>query len=234
MEAGTAPVEYIRTSEGDEELEPREFRWPVSAFYSHLASLMEPAYMKTAERIQLPDEARTVFEAGAGDGRFSAALARTYPHLEEIVASDIARDMARRAGKRAETLGLADTIRPDVQDVQALTYADSSFDAAVSLFSLHHWPKPELGLRELDRVLKPGGLLAVVDGFGRPSLRELHGLVKGFGGSVFSAMAFCLGSKDTLRLDELERAVQDSGLSYIEIILEGPIALLRGEKPGIP
>ena len=190
--------------------------------------------MKTAERIQLPDEARAVFEAGAGDGRFSVALARTYPHLEEIVASDIAKDMARRAGKRAEMLGLADRIRPDVQDVQALTFKDSSFDAAVSLFSMHHWPEPELGLREMDRVLKPGGLLAVVDGFGRPSLREIHSLVQAFGGSLFSALAFCLGSKDTLQLDELETAVQDSGLSYIEMILEGPIALLRGEKPSIP
>jgi ubiquinone/menaquinone biosynthesis C-methylase UbiE len=227
-------VEYARNGEGDKGLEPREFHWPVSAFYSRLASFMEPAYMKTAERIQLPDEARAVFEAGAGDGRFSVALARTYPHLEEIVASDIAKDMARRAGKRAEMLGLADRIRPDVQDVQALTFKDSSFDAAVSLFSMHHWPEPELGLREMDRVLKPGGLLAVVDGFGRPSLREIHSLVQAFGGSLFSALAFCLGSKDTLQLDELETAVQDSGLSYIEMILEGPIALLRGEKPSIP
>ncbi len=212
-------------------MEMREFRWPMSAIYSRFAELMEPVYLPIAERMAIPPEARTLLEVGAGDGRLTVTLARTYLHLEEIVSSDIAVDMAKRIGRRAEALGLADRIRPDVQDVQALTYPDSSFDVVASLFSMHHWRRPEAALRELDRVLKPGGLMAVVDGFDRPSLGELYRDVRPLGGSCLSALVFWIGTKDTLCLQEIEGAVRDSGLSYIEIEREGPTLLIRGNKP---
>ncbi len=210
----------------------REFRWPMSAVYSRFAELMEPVYLPIADGMAIPPEARTLLEVGAGDGRLTVALARTYPHLEEIVSTDIASDMAKRIGRRAEALGLSDRIRPDVQDVQALTFPDSSFDVVASLFSMHHWRRPASALQELDRVLKPGGLMAVVDGCGRPSIGRLYRDVRPLGGSRASALVFWIGTKDTLRLEEIERVVRDSGLSYIEIEREGPTLLIRGVKPG--
>jgi ubiquinone/menaquinone biosynthesis C-methylase UbiE len=213
-------------------MEMREFRWPMSAIYSRVAELMEPVYPPIARGMAIPPEARRLLEVGAGDGRLAVALARTYPDLEEIVSTDIAADMAKRIGRRAEGLGLADRIRPDAQDVQALTYPDSSFDAVVSLFSMHHWRRPAAALRELDRVLKPGGLMAVVDGCGRPSIGQLYRDLRPLGGSHVSAIVFWIGTRDTLSLEEIEAVVRDSGLGYIETERAGPTILIRGEKPG--
>jgi SAM-dependent methyltransferase len=213
-------------------MEMREFRWPMSAIYSRVAELMEPVYPPIARGMAIPPEARRLLEVGAGDGRLTVALARTYPDLEEIVSTDIAADMAKRIGRRAEGLGLADRIRPDAQDVQALTYPDSSFDAVVSLFSMHHWRRPAAALRELDRVLKPGGLMAVVDGCGRPSIGQLYRDIRPLGGSRASALVFWIGTRATLRIEEIEAVVRDSGLGYIDIEREGPTVLIRGEKPG--
>jgi SAM-dependent methyltransferase len=213
-------------------MEMREFRWPMSAIYSRVAELMEPVYPPIARGMAIPPQARRLLEVGAGDGRLTVALARTYPHLEVIVSTDIAADMAKRIGRRTEALGLADRIRADAQDVQALTYPDSSFDATVSLFSMHHWRRPAAALRELDRVLKPGGVMAVVDGCDRPSIGQIYRDIRPLGGSRASALVFWIGTKDTLRLGEIEAVVRDSGLGYIDIEREGPTILIRGEKPG--
>ena len=44
-------------------------------------------------------------------------------------------------------------------DATALPYADDSFDAVLIANALHVMPEPEKALREIDRVLRPGGIL---------------------------------------------------------------------------
>ncbi len=46
-------------------------------------------------------------------------------------------------------------------DVAALPYGDDSFDKAFAIHAIYFWPQPTQGLKELRRVLKPGGLLAM-------------------------------------------------------------------------
>ena len=60
----------------------------------------------------------------------------------------------------------ADAIRSGLMelnqgDVALLPYPDESFDIALSLHSIYFWPNPVDSLKELRRVLKPGGLLAI-------------------------------------------------------------------------
>jgi ubiquinone/menaquinone biosynthesis C-methylase UbiE len=46
-------------------------------------------------------------------------------------------------------------------EVSSLPYPDDSFDTAFSLHSIYFWPNPQNCLRELKRILKPGGLLGI-------------------------------------------------------------------------
>jgi SAM-dependent methyltransferase len=62
-------------------------------------------------------------------------------------------------------------------DGTALPFESARFSAATSFTMLHHVPTPDAQdrlLRELRRVLKPGGLLIGVDSIDHPDWRELH------------------------------------------------------------
>ena len=102
-----------------------------------------------------------LLDVGCGPGSITIDLAaRVAPG--EVVGLDrservieIARDAARRAG--------AGEIAFDVGDVYALPYADASFDVVHAHQLLQHLTDPVAALRELRRVARPGGLVAVRD-----------------------------------------------------------------------
>jgi SAM-dependent methyltransferase len=86
----------------------------------------------------------------------------------------LTREAARRAGPKGAVTGLdlspemlevAERLGPELRwqqgSADALPFADQSFDAVVSQFGLMFFPDPVAGLREMRRVLVPGGRLAV-------------------------------------------------------------------------
>jgi len=63
-------------------------------------------------------------------------------------------------------------------DAEKLELKNESFDAVLSLFALRHFPRPSVALKEMYRVLRPGGRLVVAIGSG-PPLRSFDGLKAG-------------------------------------------------------
>ena len=98
-----------------------------------------------------------ILELGVGTGK----NIRYYPAGRDVVAMDISEGMLARARHRAERL--CATVRLEVGDAQALSYADASFDVVVATFLFCSVPDPVLGLTEAKRVLKPGGQLLLVE-----------------------------------------------------------------------
>jgi SAM-dependent methyltransferase len=215
-------------------MEPREFHRPMSAFYSHLASLIQPAYIEISRDADIPADARNVLDIGGGDGRLAVVLANQYPGLPDITTADVAGAMAELARKRIEAAGLSARARSDVQDVHRLTYDDGAFDFIISFGSMHHWRDTAAGLSELDRVLAPGGRMVIGDGCGRPTFKEIKAdIAAQFGGTGWTAFAFWLGSKDVLSLEAVERAVADSGVAYLTVEPHGPRLTVTGTKPPV-
>lgn len=84
-----------------------------------------------------------------------------YPADVEMVAIDLSRRMLDRGRARASQIGLTVDLRE--ADVQALPFGDATFDTVVATCVFCSVPDPVLGLRELRRVLAPGGELLLVE-----------------------------------------------------------------------
>jgi SAM-dependent methyltransferase len=93
-----------------------------------------------------------VLEVGPGPGEFAARL------RDELGADVTAVDVSPRLVELVRARG----IDAHVGDVQALSLADGSFDAAAANWVLYHVPAVDRALAELARVLRPGGRLAAV------------------------------------------------------------------------
>ncbi|ASJ11317.1 ubiquinone biosynthesis protein [Thermococcus sp. P6] len=92
-----------------------------------------------------------VLEIGVGTG----LMLPYYPPDVELHAVDAVPEMVEAARKRARELGL--NARFYVMDAERLEFPDESFDTVVSPFVFCTIPNPERAMKELYRVLKPGG-----------------------------------------------------------------------------
>jgi ubiquinone/menaquinone biosynthesis C-methylase UbiE len=97
-------------------------------------------------------------EIGAGTGFFSLNLKQAGV-LGEVHVSDVSAGMVENAEQNATTLGFE--VHGAVAGVESLPYDDDTFDIVVGHAVLHHVPDVESALREILRVLKPGGRFAI-------------------------------------------------------------------------
>ena len=100
-----------------------------------------------------------VLDLGCGAGHVGFAVA---PKVREVVACDLSAGMLETVARAAAERGLRN-LRTQQAVAAALPFEDAAFDAVLSRYSAHHWPDLGAGLREAARVLRPGGLFAVVD-----------------------------------------------------------------------
>ena len=102
-----------------------------------------------------------LLDCGCGPGTITVGLAeRVAPG--EAIGIDLAPTQVGRARALARERGL-DNLRFEVADVCALPFPDAHFDAAFASNVLQYLPDPLVGLKELRRVLKPGGVVGVCD-----------------------------------------------------------------------
>ena len=113
-----------------------------------------------------PDE--RVLEIGPGTGYYTFDMAAALP-AGQVDVFDIQQEMLdhviREAGRRGVT-----NVRPTLGDAQNLPFDDDTFDAAVLVTVLGEIPDQEQALREIARVLRPGGRLVVGELFGDPHM----------------------------------------------------------------
>ena len=128
------------------------------------------AYVESADHATGADLARLaaiaaerpggrVLDLGCGGGHVTFTVA---PHAAEVVAYDLSSEMlaAVRAEAARRDLG---AIRTEQGNVEALPFADAGFDLVLTRFSAHHWQDLGAALAEMRRVIRPGGLVVVMD-----------------------------------------------------------------------
>jgi ubiquinone/menaquinone biosynthesis C-methylase UbiE len=109
----------------------------------------------------LPSGAR-ILDVGTGPGLLPLRIAAACPQWT-IDAVDLSPQMIDRARQSAAAAGQAEAVTFTVADVAALPFPAATFDLVVSTISQHHWSDPGAGLRELNRVLRPGAQAWIYD-----------------------------------------------------------------------
>jgi ubiquinone/menaquinone biosynthesis C-methylase UbiE len=121
--------------------------------------------------ILAPAPGERVLEVGPGTGYYSLPVAERLDG-GALAVFDIQREMLDHVMRRAVEQGVTN-LEPALGDARALTYADDSFDAAFLVTVLGEIPDQDAALRELARVLRPGGRLVVGELFGDPHMVTL-------------------------------------------------------------
>jgi len=118
----------------------------------------ENVLARICEAGQLTASSR-VLDVACGPGIVVEALARA---AGEVVGCDITPEMLDKARNRCAAAGLTNVGFVPGR-AEALPFEDASFDAVVSRSAVHHFPDPAAALREMARVVKPGGRVITVD-----------------------------------------------------------------------
>ncbi|MGI8906298.1 MAG: ArsR/SmtB family transcription factor [Candidatus Sumerlaeaceae bacterium] len=110
--------------------------------------------------IALLPKSWTVADLGTGTGYLLPILGR---HFNRVIGIDNSHAMLELARKRVEEADVARRVELSEGALEKLPLKNAEVDLAIALLMLHHLPDVEIALREVRRVLKPGGKLLVVE-----------------------------------------------------------------------
>jgi len=99
-----------------------------------------------------------VLDVAAGNGNATLAAARRFA---DVTSTDYVPELLEKGRLRAEAENLA--VRFEVADAEALPYADASFDVVLSTFGVMFAPDHARAAREMLRVTRPGGRIAMAN-----------------------------------------------------------------------
>lgn len=127
--------------------------WDLYApIYKRAMKADQKVYDYMYARIPEAIRGKEVLELATGPGLLAKHVA---PAAKRMIATDYSPGMIAEAKKGGSPANLTF----ELADAMALPYADDSFDAVLIANALHIVPDPERVLREIDRVLRPGGVL---------------------------------------------------------------------------
>jgi ubiquinone/menaquinone biosynthesis C-methylase UbiE len=110
------------------------------------------------EEVQLP-RIQTLLDIGSGAGHTAIAFSDL---AEQCIGIDVTPQMVDVANQFSVGQGISN-VQFQVGDVENLPFADKSFCVVTCRLAAHHFPDVEQAMREISRVLKPGGVFLLVD-----------------------------------------------------------------------
>ena len=136
----------------------RQFGAAADAYAESFVHSRGPDLEAMVAAVELRGDER-VLDLGCGAGHTAFAFA---PRVREVVGLDLTESMLERARAIAANRGLANA-RFELGDAEGMPFPDASFDLVTSRQCAHHFADPAAALCEVARVLRPSGILLLVD-----------------------------------------------------------------------
>ncbi|MCR5394882.1 MAG: bifunctional demethylmenaquinone methyltransferase/2-methoxy-6-polyprenyl-1,4-benzoquinol methylase UbiE [Bacteroidales bacterium] len=127
---------------------------------NHILSLnIDKSWRRKAVQTICSRQPKDVLDIASGTGDFAIAIAQAgVPHVMGI---DISEGMLQVGRQKVQALGLPITMQVD--DSEALSFPDDSFDAVSVAFGVRNFEHLQQGLNEMHRVIRPGGMVCVLE-----------------------------------------------------------------------
>ncbi len=152
-------------------------------------------------------------DIGAGPGWLGMELAKITNM--KIVFLDISQEALETAKKNFENIDVDNEVAYIEADVHSLPMQDGYADFIMSRGSIWFWDDPQAGLREIERVLKPGGVAIIGGGLGRYLPASMRARLQG---SVRKGLKERQETRPSP--EEFEAMVKGAGLKNYKVIIE--------------
>ena len=202
------------------------------------------AWRRIASQLVTSDLRGPALDVATGTGDFALALT-TQPSISHVVGLDAADAMLVRARQKSERNRLAGSVSFLLGDAHHLPFPDGHFVAATVGFGIRNFADVRRAIREMARVVRPGGRVAVLEIVritGRSPLkvvfpvyfRRITPLLGAALAGDREAYTYLPESVDAfLSTDEVGGIMEQAGLRMVEVRRHalGSVAILVGEKP---
>ena len=153
-------------SEGDKGAQVEEMFDNIAPTYDmlnhRLSCDIDKGWRRKAIAQLKPFAPREILDIATGTGDFAILAARIL-RPERLVGADISEGMMAVGRQKVEREGLGDVIHFRREDCLQHSFEDGSFDAVTAAFGIRNFKDLDTCLRELHRVLRPGGHLSIVE-----------------------------------------------------------------------
>jgi demethylmenaquinone methyltransferase / 2-methoxy-6-polyprenyl-1,4-benzoquinol methylase len=247
MSERTTDFGYTRVPQEEKAARVREVFDSVADRYDLMNDLMSLGLHRLWKRFLVTVAAvrpgQRVLDLAGGTGDLSALVAPRIGPAGEVVVADINPSMLARGRRRLTDAGLVEPLRYVVADAEMLPFPDASFDCVLMAFGLRNVTRKERALAEMYRVLRPGGLVLVLE-FSQPRVEMIRPLYDLYSFRVLPWLGRRIaGDADSYRYlaesirvhpdqQQLARMLADAGFENCEWfnLALGVVALHRGRR----
>jgi demethylmenaquinone methyltransferase / 2-methoxy-6-polyprenyl-1,4-benzoquinol methylase len=179
---------------------------------------------KAVAALNLPAKAH-VLDLATGTGDLAIAIAETHPDAT-VIGVDPSRNMLAEGTKKIDAIKLSKRIEMLEGDAQALPFDDGTFDGITIAFGIRNVPDRSKGLREMARVTKAGGRVAILElsepragMMGVLARTYVHEIVPRVGGLLSGAKEYRYLQRSIAAFppaNEFAQMMEDAGLTVLE------------------
>lgn len=185
----------------------------------------------------------SVLDLAGGTGDLTLLFEKRVGKSGEVVLADINGAMLRTGRDRLIDKGVAGNVRFTQVNAECLPFADNSFDCVCIAFGLRNVTDKDAALRSMQRVLKPGGRLIVLE-FSHPTDKITEKVYDFYSFNVLPKMGEIVAKDadsyrylaESIRMhpkqEELKKMMENAGLERCEYfnMTHGVVAVHRGYK----